>query len=464
MVEINTLSDLKGKKILVVGLGRTGIALTQFLHKYGAIVTVSDHKSEAELSDFLRKISHLEGIELQLEGHTPSTFVRQDAVIISPGIASNLKLFDHVRSLGILVTGEFEFCSRFVEEPMIVVTGTNGKTTVSELTHLFLEKSGVKSWVGGNYGNPLSSYLCTDEKAEVLIVEASSFMLEHVDKMVPSCIVFTNFAEDHLSRHRDVGTYLATKRNIFKNTNLKTMSILNADDRKVLELAHDPLVQKGRILYFSRNKSLQPQIMKIGGAVMIDDQVHMRIGLEIEYYSMKDIKFIGDHNYENMMAAILVARTYGANRVAIQEIINNYRGRPHRLEYVRRVGGVTFYNDSKATNVHAVMRAIDSFPKNIILIMGGKDGLLNFQPLKDRIRQKVKNLILVGESKEQINRAIGNYSETFVIGTFDEAVLIAYQKSRVGDVVVLSPGCASFDFFLSYIERGNVFKDIVNKF
>ena len=463
MVKFETLEDLKDKKILVVGLGRTGIALARFLCRHKAQVTISDHKSEAELSDSLKKISGL-NVALQLEGHVPSTFLEQDAVIISPGVSSNIKLFEHIRGQGVLVTGEFEFCSRFVKEPIIVVTGTNGKTTVCDLTYLFLKNSNIKAWVGGNYGAPLSEYLHKGEKAEVLIVEASSFMLEHIETMTPSYIVFTNFAEDHLDRHKTLNDYLSIKRKVFINTDLKTTSILNADDRTVLEVAHDPAVQRGRILYFSRKKTLEPQIMKIGGAVMIGDEIKVRTGPQIEVYSMKNIKVVGHHTYENIMAAILAAREHGAKLSVIQETLYKYRGKSHRMEYVRKVGGVSFYNDSKATNVHAVMRAIDSFDENLILIMGGKDGLLNYDPLKERIKRKVKNLILIGESKEKINRYIGDYSETFIIGTFEEAVLIAYQKSRIGDTVILSPGCASLDFFSSYRERGNLFKDIVNQF
>ena len=463
MVQIKSISDLKGKKILVVGLGRTGISLTRFLCQHGAEVTVSDHKSEIELSDALKKISGL-SVTLHLEGHSPAVFLNQDIVIVSPGISVQSKLFEHIRDKGVMVTGEFEFCSLFIKKPMIVITGTNGKTEVANLTHRFLTSSGVKSWIGGNYGTPLSEYLYQEESADVLIVEASSFMLEHVEEMTPNCVVFTNFAENHLDRHPDVNHYLSMKRKIFKNTHLKTTSILNADDRTVLEVAHDPIVQRGCIVYFSRRKSLEPQIMKIGGAVMIGNKIHVRVGPEVEYYSMENVYAVGSHIYENIMAAILAAREYGAKHDVIQETLLTYKGQPHRMEYVRKVGGVSFYNDSKATNVHAVMRAIDAFDEGIVLIMGGKNGALNFEPLKERIQRKVKNLILVGEAKERINRHIGDYSETFIIGTFEEAVLIAYQKSRIGDIVILSPGCPSFDYFNSYQERGNLFKDIVNQF
>jgi len=457
------ISDLKGKRVLIVGLAKTGVSLANFLVKSGASVTISDHKSKAELSGYLEKLEGL-GVTMELGGHTPKTFLNQDLIVLSPGVPPHLKIFDYARSQGVSVTGELEFCAQFIKEPIIAVTGTNGKTTTTHLIYTFLQESGIKAWVGGNFGDPLSDYLMKGEPAEVLIVECSSFMLEHVSKLTPKNIVFMNLAENHLDRYRTMEEYVNAKRKIFLNTNQGTTSILNADDNAVVELARDPMVQRGRIFYFSRKPSLEPQIMNIGGAVAIKSQVRVRTGPEIEYYSVENTKMKGKHSYENLMAAILAAREHGAKHEAIQRVIENYKGMPHRLEYVRKVGGVEFYNDSKATNVHAVLRALDAFEENVILIMGGKETNLNYAPLKDKIQRKVKTLILVGEAKERINRDIGDFSETFLIGTFEEAVLIAYQKSRIGDTVLLSPGASSFDMFDSYVERGNYFKEIVNKF
>lgn len=460
---MSDLTDIKGKRILVVGLGRTGVSLCHFLVQQGAEVTVSDHKSKAELANYLEQIEKLD-IKYDLGGHTPKTFLQQDLIILSPGISPSLKIFDYARSQGVKVTGEHEFSSAFVKEPIIAITGTNGKTTTAHLTKLFLEASGIKTWLGGNYGEPLSEYLRKGEQAQVVIAEVSSFMLEHVERFTPKNIVFTNLAENHLDRYRNMEEYVNAKRRIFLNTNQATTSILNADDNAVVELARDPAVQRGRIFYFSRKPSLEPQIMNIGGAVIIKDRIHVRTGPEIEYYSLANIKMRGKHSHENIMAAILAAREHGAKHEAIQEVMDTFPGLPHRLEYVRKVGGVEFYNDSKATNVHAVKRALDAFDENVILIMGGKDTNLNYTSLRDDIKRRVKNLILVGEAKERINRDVGDYSETFLIGTFEEAVLIAYQKSRIDDVVLLSPGCSSFDIFDSYVERGNYFKELVNRF
>ncbi len=457
------LSELKGRKILIVGLAKTGVSLARFLVQSGAEVTISDHKSEAELTGYLEQIEDLP-VTLELEGHNPKNFLNRHHVILSPGVPSHIKLFEYISSQGVEVTGEFEFCSRFIKEPLLVVTGTNGKTTTCDLIYHFLKKSGKNPWAGGNFGRPLSEYLYQKKTADVLIVEASSFMLEHIKQMVPHNIVFTNLAEDHLDRYRSMQEYVNAKRRIFTNTQVSTTSILNADDKAILELARDPVVQRGRLFYFSRKKVLESQIMKIGGAIMVDGQIKVRTGPSIEYYDVQNKKLQGDHGHENIMAAILAARENGADKESIQTVISSYESRPHRLKYVRRVGGVNFYNDSKATNVHAVTKALDVFDDNIILIMGGKDCGLNYTPLREKIQRKVKNLILVGEAKEKINRQIGDYSETFIIGTFEEAVLVAYQKSRIGDTVLLAPGCPSFDIFNSFEERGSIFENMVQKF
>lgn len=457
------LSDLKDKRILVVGLGRTGVSLAHFLTEQGAQVTVTDHKSKPELSG---QLEHLDGLNIKFElgSHSPKTFLLQDLVVLSPGVPSNLKIFDYARSQGVKITGEFEFAAGFIKEPMIGVTGTNGKTTVARLIEAMLKHSDIKCWVGGANDRPLTDYLRYKEKAQVVVVEVSSYMLEHCETFNPINVVFTNLAENHLDRYRSMEEYVNAKRRIFKNTNQGTTSVLNADDNAVVELARDPAVQRGRIFYFSRKSALEPQIMNIGGAVNMGHEIRVRTGPDIESFNVAGVKMRGRHNLENIMAAILTAREHGATRQAIQTVIDSFKNLPHRIEYVCKAGGVMFFNDSKATNVHAVMRSLDTFEENVILIAGGKDTNLNFEPLRNMVKKKVKTLILVGEAKERINRDLGDFSETFLIGTFEEAVLIAYQKSRIGDTVLLSPGCSSFDMFDSYEERGDYFKEIVKKF
>lgn len=460
---IEKIEDLKEKKILIVGLGRTGVAAAKFLSSKGAKVIVSDHKSKAELADYLELMEDV-NVEYDLGGHTPKLFLEQDIVMLSPGISSQLKIFDYARQNGVHVTGEFEFMSQFISQPIIAVTGTNGKTTTVSLINEMLKESGKETWVGGNYGKPVSELLMLDKSPDVVVLEVSSFMLEHVINFNPKNIVFMNLAENHLDRHKTMEEYVNAKRKIFLNTNPGTTSILNADDNAVVELARDPAVQRGRIFYFSRKPSLEPQIMNIGGSVNNTYEIKVRTGPEIEVFSVSNIKLKGAHCIENVMAAILASREQGASHEAIQKVIDTYTGLEHRIEYVRRVGGVSFYNDSKATNVHSVIRALRAFDENVILIMGGKDTGLNYTPLRDEIKRKVKTLILVGEAKERINRDIGDHAETYLIGTFDEAVHVAYSKSRINDTVLLSPGASSFDVFDDYRERGNHFKNLVKEF
>ena len=458
--------DLEGKRVLIVGLARSGVSLAHFLTECGAQVTISDHKSKPELASSLEQIEGL-NVQLDLGGHSPKVFLAQDCIILSPGVPPNLKIFEYARTNGVVVTGEFEFSTWFIKQPVISVTGTNGKSTTCKLVEMFLKESGVATWLGGNFGDPLIEYLRlvkNGEKFDTVVAEVSSFQLEHCDRFTPQNIVFTNLAENHQDRYKSMEEYVNAKRRIFQNVNQATTSILNADDNAVVELARDPAVQRGRIFYFSRKPALEPQIMSIGGAVCIKDEIRVRTGPDIETYSIKNMKMRGKHSIDNIMAAILAAREHGAKRESIQTVIDTYKGMAHRLEYVRRVGGVEFFNDSKATNVHAVMRALDAFDENIILIMGGKDTNLSYEPLREMVKRKVKTLILVGEAKERMNRDLGDWSETFLIGTFEEAVLIAYQKSRISDSVLLSPGASSFDMFDSYEERGNYFKEIVKKF
>jgi len=458
------LSELKDKKILVVGLGKTGVSLAKFLTKYEANVTITDHKSKPELSAQLDQLEGYTNIKFELGSHSPKTFLSQDLVILSPGVASHLKIFEYARQQGVKITGEFEFAVGFIKEPVAAVTGTNGKTTIARLAEAMLKESGIEVWVGGSNENPITNYLLEEKKAKLVIAEVSGFMLEHCMNFNPANVVFCNLAENHLDRYRSMEEYVNAKRKVFKNTNQATTSILNADDNAVVELARDPSVQRGRIFYFSRKPALEPQIMNIGGAVNIGDEIKVRTGPDIESFSVKGIKMKGKHSVENVMAALLLAREYGATHDPIQRAIDNFNGLKHRLEYVRKVGGVLFYNDSKATNVHAVLRSLDCFDENVILIAGGKDTNLNYEPLRNMIKRKVKCLILVGEAKERINRDLGDFTETYLIGTFEEAVLIAYQKSRIADIVLLSPACSSFDMFDSYEERGDYFKEIVKKF
>lgn len=456
------MSKFKGKKVLIVGAGATGVSLAKFFHSQGAKITITDTKTREELGSVADLLEEFEP-QWELGGHQAKAFANQELIVFSPGVNQHDKAFEVARQKGIPMTSELELAASLIKEPIVAITGTNGKSTVAKLTYEFLLESGVETWIGGNFGTPLIDYVTNKKRADVLVVEVSSFQLEMVDTFKPHHAILLNIAEDHLDRYRSLQDYAAAKRRMFRNANPESFAILNADDSMVVECARDPNVQRSRIQYFSKRPALQDQIKKIGGAVATGREIHCYISGHHEAYSLSHLKMKGKHAVENLMAAILAARPYGAKPDAIQKVIDTFPGLEHRLEFVRRKGGVEFFNDSKATNVHSVIRALESFDDPIILIAGGKDKNVDFAPLVDHVQKKVKNLILIGEAKERLNRTIGDFSETFIIGTFEEAVLLAYQKSRSGDVILLSPGCSSYDMFDNFEERGNYFKELIQK-
>ncbi len=467
------MTKYKDKKVLIVGAQNSGISLAKFFSQQGAKITISDLKTKEQLGGVVDQLEEFEPA-WDLGGHSIKAFTGQDLIVLSPGVNPHHKTIEAAKAAGVPITGELELASTFIKDPIIAITGTNGKSTVTKLVYEFLKASEIPTWIGGNYGVPLIEYVMQKAKAKVLVVELSSFQLETIDTFKPNHAVLLNMAEDHLDRYKSPQDYYIAKKRIFKNAGVETVSILNADDSMVIDTARDPLVQRSKLQYFSKKAGLEEQIKKIGGAVCLTihggQEVRFyqppKLGAqtgEMEKFSLAKMKLRGKHNIENVMAAIICARAYGAKPEAIQQVINAFPGLPHRLEFVKSRGGVAFYNDSKATNVSAVVRALEAFNEPVILIAGGKDKGVDFGPLVDPVTRKVKNLILMGESKERLNRVIGDFSETFIIGTFEEAVLVAYQKSRSGDVILLSPGCSSFDRFANFEERGNYFKELIQK-
>jgi UDP-N-acetylmuramoylalanine--D-glutamate ligase len=456
------MSKFKGKRVLIAGAKATGTALAKFFSSQGAKITISDTKTREELGGVADMLEEFEPT-WDLGGHTAKAVSNQDLIVLSPGVNPRDKAFEPALQKGIPITGELELASTMLKEPIIAITGTNGKSTVSKLIYEFLNESGASPWLGGNYGTPLIDFVTNKGKAKVLVTEVSSFQLETIDTFKPHHSILLNIAEDHLDRYKAMPDYVAAKKRIFKNANQESVSILNADDPQVIECARDPGVQRSKLNYFTKRPALEEQVKRIGGAVLVGKEIRAYFNGEKETYSVARMKMRGKHAVENIMAAILAARPYDARPDVIQKVIDNFPGLEHRLEFVRRKGGVEFYNDSKATNVHSVLKALDAFDEPIILIAGGKDKGVDFAPLIEPVQKKVKNLILVGEAKERLNRTIGDFSETFIIGTFEEAVLLAYQKSRSGDVILLSPGCSSYDMFENFEERGNYFKELIQK-
>jgi UDP-N-acetylmuramoylalanine--D-glutamate ligase len=457
------MSKYKGKKVLVVGFGISGVAVAKYMTKQGAKVTVADSRQKHELQEHVNVCEDLK-LEYEFGKHNNKTFHSVDLIVVSPGVPLSIKPLEEAREKNIPITSEIELAIAAIKEPVIAITGTNGKTTTTTLIGEMFKADGKAAFVGGNIGKALLDYVNEGQKADVVVAELSSFQLELTDKLVPAAAVFTNLEEDHLDRYGTMEAYTQAKKKLLKACDRNSFVVLNYDSQNIARFAEE---NTGKLLWFTKKNP-----MSVGGAFAEEfsgsycdaktKQVIAKVNGKEEIYDLTQFRLFGEHNRENLMAAINVARAMGVNSKSIQAVINTFKGVSHRLEFVRKKDGVFFFNDSKGTNVMSVQKSLASFQANpIILIAGGKDKNSDFAPLVDLVKKKCKILILLGEAKEKINRAIGDYAETYLVGTFEEAVLLAYQKSRSGDIILLSPGCASFDMFRNYEERGDYFKKLV---
>lgn len=455
----------KGMKALVVGLGRSGVAATKLLCKKGVKVTVTDELNKSDLKDSLEALADY-SYTAELGKHVLKTFSEQDFIVVSPGVRLDIKPLQHAEKSKVPIISEVELACQFISEPIIAVTGTNGKTTTSTLIAEMISAGGKSVFLGGNIGTPLSEYVIRRDKADWVVAEISSFQLDTSFNFKPHIAVFLNLAPDHLDRYGTYEDYIAAKMKLRNNMTEEDYVILNLRDQKLMSLLCGG---KPKCLFFTSDplsKTPAHHVEKFQGAYL---ETPFTINLQANRwkehtYDVKPALLRGVHNKENMMAALLAAKLAGVSNESIQKVLNTFKPLPHRMEYVARKNQVTFYNDSKGTNVHSLLRSLESFNEPVILIAGGRDKGEDYAMLGTAIRRHVKNLILVGEAKEKLNRAIGDYSETFLVGTFEEAVYLAYQKSRSGDVILLSPGCASQDMFKNYEERGDYYKRIVNTF
>lgn len=458
------MSKYKGKKVLVVGLGISGVAVARFMVKQGARVTLTDMKQKTELQEYVNQLGELK-VEFELGKHNPQTFRESELVVVSPGVPLNIKALDEARDAGVQITSEVDLAAQGFQEPMIAITGTNGKTTVTTLVGEMFKADNKPAFVGGNIGKPLLDHLTDGSRADVIVAELSSFQIEAAQKVVPAVAVFTNVEPDHLDRYSSYEAYVEAKKKLLRACDRNTYVVLNYDNEVTRKFAEENI---GKLMWFTKKDP-----MKEGGGFAehfngayynaSQKKIFTRIFGKEETYDVSQVKVYGEHNKENFMAAICAARVLNVSPQAIQSVLNSFRGVEHRLEFVRKKDGVFFFNDSKATNPQSMLKALSSFPANpIILIAGGKDKNFDFSPLQETVRQRVKILILMGEAKEKMNRAIGDFTETFMVGTFEEGVLLAFQKSRNGDIILLSPGCASFDMFKNYEERGEYFKKLVH--
>ena len=445
--------DLDGKRVLVVGLARTGLVTALFSAGYGATVTATDERPEAELAETAEKL-RAAGARLELGGFVPQSFLEQDLIVVSPGVPARIEPLESARAQGIPVWSEVELAWRFLRGKLIAITGSNGKTTTTSLVAHILKTSNIPTLVGGNIGTPLLSLVETSADTMVTVAEISSFQLETIEGFRPEIGVLLNLTPDHLDRHVTFEEYARVKMRMFENQLERDIALLNADDPEVTRR----MPAKPKIFWFSRQKRVAT------GAFLRDEQIIFRNeGSEVELARLADVQLRGQHNVENVLAACAAAYLAGAVPAAIAAGVKSFRGVEHRLEFVAEVSGVQYYNDSKATNVDAAVKAIEAFPGKLIVILGGRDKGSPYTPLRDLLHERARGVLLIGESAEKIAAELNDAVPIAQAGTIQHAMHLAAEHAQPGDTVLLAPACSSFDQFENYEHRGRVFKELVAK-
>ncbi|HVO57152.1 MAG TPA: UDP-N-acetylmuramoyl-L-alanine--D-glutamate ligase [Dongiaceae bacterium] len=446
--------ELKGKRLLVIGLARTGVAVAEFAASRGAVVTATDARPLAELRETVDALEAI-GVRSELGAASPELLKGQDLVVPSPGVPANAPLLEAARGAQIPVWSEIELAYRFLRGTLIGITGSNGKTTTSTLVEHILCHAGRETILAGNIGTPLIARVADAGDETVIVAELSSFQLELIDSFRPRVALFLNLTPDHLDRHATFAAYGAAKARIFENQTANDIAILNADDP-----ASAPYTPTEPHVYrFSRTGEVAPGVFVRGDQILFRDPQ----GKEEVLLAVSDIALPGPHNLENVLAAALATRLTGVPAAQIAEAVRSFKGVEHRIEFVAEIAGVRYYNDSKATNVDATLKALGSFPGRVLVILGGKDKDSDYRLLRDALREKAVLALLIGAAAEKIASQIAGSVAIAREGTLDRAVAAAAQSARPGNIVLLAPACASFDQFQNYEHRGRVFKQLVRE-
>ena len=519
--------EIKGKKVTIVGLGRSGVGAANLLSELCADVTVTDIKTEEELKNFLGRIIH--PVRFALGGHPEDVFMSADMVIVSPGVPLDILALSKARDRGVPIIGELELAYQIVsnqqsaissnpplhplekgaEGGFLAVTGTNGKSTTTALLDFMLKKSAFRTILGGNIGialteeiykivtsngsrvksknkiqnselrtlnSELNSSLVTRHLPDFIVTEVSSFQLESIRDFRPKGSVILNVSPDHLDRYHSFAEYCNAKARIFENQGEGDFLVLNADDPEAVKVLSEKLKlkkEKPRIFYFSRKREVEGIYSREGRVYCnFPDSSLLPRRMTFSFHSTgqahhsllinaEEIRIKGVHNLENAMAASAMALLAGSPLDAVRDSLREFPGLEHRLEFVREIEGVRYFNDSKGTNVGAVVKSLESFKDPIILIAGGRDKAGDFSILRGLVKERVKAIVLIGEAAEKIKRSLGNLTETIMAKSMQEAVEISRSISMRGNVVLLSPACASFDMFTDFEDRGKQFKKIV---
>ncbi len=449
------MMDVKGKRALVVGLGKSGVASALFLEARGAKVAVSDAKSPELLREEIPLLLD-HGISVETGQHGERTFRDQDLIVVSPGVPFDMPQLVHARANGIQIIGEVELAARYLKGHIAAITGSNGKTTTTSLAGEIIAAGGRKALVGGNIGTPAITFVDQATDDTWLVLEISSFQLETVETFHPQIALVLNITPDHLDRHHTFDNYAAAKARIFENQTASDFAVLNADNEPCVAMASKT---KAAVRWFSRLKEVA------SGAFVRGDRIIWRAGDdrgEREIMPLGEISLKGAHNVENVLAAVSVGVLAGIADDKIRIAVAAFKAVEHRLEYVATVRGVEYYNDSKATNVDATIKALESFPGHIHLILGGKDKGSDYSVLNSLLKERVKRVYTIGAAAGKIESQASG-TEIVSAGTLELAVRRASDSATAGDIVLLAPACASFDQFNSYEERGRVFKDLVHQ-
>ena len=446
--------ELKNKRVLVVGLGKSGKSAALFLRDRGARVTVSDVRSAEALAGEIPALLDA-GIMVETGGHGLLTFRRQDLIVVSPGVPCDTPELKQVRAFGLPIIGELELASRFLQGQIVAITGSNGKTTTTALLGKIFAGAGGPTLVGGNIGTPVIDLIAKSTPQTTSVLEVSSFQLETVAEFRPHIAVVLNITQDHLDRHGSFENYAAMKARITAQQTPEDFFVLNAEDKPTQMLAAQT---KAQVFWFSGRRAIKQGAFVHGESVVFLP----REGAKPEpVMPLAEIPLKGAHNVENILAAVCAARLGGVSSESIRASVAGFKAVEHRLEFVATVRGVAFFNDSKATNVDATKKALEAFPGGVHLILGGKDKNSDYTELADLIRARVKTVYTIGSAAEKIERHLAGVVKIVSAGTLDAAVRQAAQSAVPGDVVLLAPACASFDQFTSYEHRGRVFKELV---
>ena len=457
--------DFKDKRVLVVGLGKSGAASALFLKGRGAHVTVSDSKPEAELrNEILPLLEH--GIAVETGGHGDRTFRGQDLIVVSPGVPLDAPQLIQARNRGEKIIGEIELAAQFLQGPIVAITGANGKTTTTSLAGEILKAANLPVLVGGNIGTPAISFADRARPETWIVLEVSSFQLETIVDFRPRVAIILNITPDHLDRHKTFNNYVDAKARIFENQQPEDFAILNADDATTASLSNRAHAQ---VVWFSRKKEVEQGAFVRYGRIFFRVTPSPSMGnfgsagvtQDIEIMPLTEIPLKGTHNLENVLAAISIGMLAGCGPDQIRHAVQNFKGVEHRLEFVVKIAGVDYYNDSKATNVDATIKALESFPANIHLILGGKDKGSDYSALNELLRARVKRVYTIGAAAAKIESQIQSAAQIEHAETLENAVHRAAGWAAAGDIVLLAPACSSFDQFQNYEHRGQTFKEVV---